>query len=150
MLKYVDTQVTFAEVPDEIALCVNISNCPCHCKGCHSAYLADDIGKPLDWGSLNALIYINNGISCVAFMGGDAEPKNINALARHVKTLGLKTCWYSGRDKLSPDIELENFDFIKIGGYKEKYGPLNRESTNQIFYRVEGGRLVDETWKFWR
>ena len=27
MLKYVDTKVTFAEVPNEISLCINISNC---------------------------------------------------------------------------------------------------------------------------
>ena len=47
MLKYVDTKVTFSEVPDEISLCISISNCPNHCKGCHSPYLAEDIGKPL-------------------------------------------------------------------------------------------------------
>ena len=47
MLKYVNTAITFAEFPDEISLLINISNCPCHCKGCHSAYLAEDIGEPL-------------------------------------------------------------------------------------------------------
>ena len=47
MLKYVDTKVTFAEVPDEISLCINISNCPNHCEGCHSPYLAEDIGTEL-------------------------------------------------------------------------------------------------------
>ena len=41
MLKYVDTKVVFAEVPDEVTLAINISNCPCHCDGCHSEYLAD-------------------------------------------------------------------------------------------------------------
>ena len=45
MLKYIDTKVTFAEVPNEISLCINISNCPCNCKGCHSSYLAEDIGN---------------------------------------------------------------------------------------------------------
>lgn len=149
-MKYTDARVTFAEVPDEIALCVNISNCPCHCKGCHSAYLAEDVGKPLDWGSLNALIYINAGISCVAFMGGDASPRDVDRLAYHVKKAGLKTCWYSGRDTLSGDIQLSNFDYIKTGGYREEYGPLNKRSTNQRFYRVENGGLVDETWKFWK
>ena len=28
MLKYVDTMVTFSEVPSEITLCINVSNCP--------------------------------------------------------------------------------------------------------------------------
>lgn len=27
MLKYLNTQVTFAEVPDEITLCINITGC---------------------------------------------------------------------------------------------------------------------------
>ena len=38
-MKYTDTQVTFSEFPDEIALCINISNCPWHCPGCHSPEL---------------------------------------------------------------------------------------------------------------
>ena len=46
MLKYVDTLVTFSEIPDEITLCINISNCPCKCPGSHSSYLAQDIGEP--------------------------------------------------------------------------------------------------------
>ena len=28
MIKYVDTLVSFSEVPNEITLCINISNCP--------------------------------------------------------------------------------------------------------------------------
>ena len=48
MLKYVNTMVTFSEVPDEISLCIEISNCKCHCKNCHSPYLPDDIGEELN------------------------------------------------------------------------------------------------------
>ena len=60
MLKYVNTAITFAEFPDEISLLINISNCPCHCKGCHSAYLAEDIGEPLDYIALTKLIIDSN------------------------------------------------------------------------------------------
>ena len=28
MLKYVNTLVSFSEVPDEISLCIGVSNCP--------------------------------------------------------------------------------------------------------------------------
>lgn len=155
MLKYVDTQVTFAEVPSEITLCINISNCPCNCPNCHSSYLAKDIGKPLDWGSLNALIHINHGITCVAFMGGDSSPEEVNKLAYEVKRIGLKTAWYSGREKLSKSIKLINFDYIKLGPYIEKYGPLNCKTTNQKFYEVihttmGTNKLYDITHKFWR
>ena len=69
MIKYVDTLVTFSEVPDEITLCINISNCICHCKNCHSSYLAEDIGEELTFKALDTLIKNNNGITCVAFMG---------------------------------------------------------------------------------
>lgn len=148
MLKYVDTQVTFAEVPDEITLCINISNCPCHCEGCHSAYLAEDIGKPLKWDNLNALVHINSGITCVAFMGGDASPADVDYLASKVKNLGLKTCWYSGRSELSPDIKLCNFDYIKLGPYIASKGGLNKPDTNQRFYQIVNRQMIDITSKF--
>lgn len=158
-MKYVDTKIVFAEVPDEVTLAINISNCPCHCEGCHSPYLAEDIGKPLNWSSLNALIHINHGITCVAFMGGDASPKQVNELAWHVKQMGLKTCWYSGRQELSKEIALENFDFIKLGPYIPSKGGLDSPSTNQRFYCIEdqpwydytvkGKCMRDITYKFW-
>ena len=44
MLKYVNTGVVFQEIPDEVTLAINISNCPCRCPGCHSHYLWEDIG----------------------------------------------------------------------------------------------------------
>ena len=48
MLKYVNTDVVFQEIPDEVTLAINISNCPCHCPGCHSRYLWEDIGLSLE------------------------------------------------------------------------------------------------------
>lgn len=159
MLKYTDTEVTFAEVPDEITLCINLSNCPCHCKGCHSSYLAEDIGTPLDEQELTSLIESNRGITCVAFMGGDAEPNEIHHMAMFIKELypRLKVAWYSGREELPSLIELNlhDFDFIKLGPYVEELGPLNTRTTNQKFYKVfhfSTGRceLIDITHKFWR
>lgn len=160
MLKYVDTRVVFAEIPDEITLAINISNCPCHCKGCHSSYLAEDIGTVLDGERLVNLIRENRGITCIAFMGGDSNPKEINDLAFCIGLLSeypYKVAWYSGRQELSKEIELENFDYIKLGPYIEEFGPLNKETTNQRFYKVhkkvvsgiEGYELEDETYKFW-
>lgn len=46
-LKYVEYAVTLEEVPTEICLTISISNCRFHCHGCHSAYLQQDVGKPL-------------------------------------------------------------------------------------------------------
>lgn len=152
MLKYVDTAVTFAEVPYEISLCINFSNCPCHCHGCHSSYLAEDIGKELSIHFLTEqLIPSNYGISCVCLMGGDINPIDINSYAAAIKKANpsLKVAWYSGRDELSPAINISNFDFIKIGHYNELLGPLQSPSTNQRFYMVDNtGQLIDKTIAF--
>ena len=151
MLKYVDAKVVFAEVPDEVTLAINISNCPCQCKGCHSSYLAQDIGTELTFSELRRLIKHNSGISCIAFMGGDSEPKRIDALASFVTNhYQLKVAWYSGRQELSNSIDLFNFDYIKLGPYKEEFGPLNSRTTNQRFYKVNGKELIDITNKFWK
>lgn len=136
MVKYVDTLVTFAEFPNEISLCINISGCPNHCYGCHSPYLAQDIGKVLNKESLFHLIEENKGISCVGLMGGDQAPATINWLAKCVKEQypELKVGWYSGKDKLSSEINLAYFDFYKVGPYIEEKGPLTNPNTNQRFY----------------
>lgn len=150
MLKYVDAKVVFAEVPDEVTLAINISNCPCQCKGCHSSYLAQDIGEDLSIERLTQLGTEAEGITCIAFMGGDADPKRINRLAKWVKEeLDLNVAWYSGRDTISNEINLENFDYIKVGRYDEFLGPLNSRTTNQRLYKVVGGKLFDITNRFW-
>lgn len=151
MLKYVDAKVVFAEVPDEVTLAINISNCPCQCKGCHSSYLAQDIGTELTFNEVRKLIKKNSGISCIAIMGGDAEPDKINTLASFIINHynSIKVAWYSGRQELSNHIDLCNFDYIKLGPYKEEFGPLNSRTTNQRFYKVNGKELVDITSRFY-
>ena len=151
MLKYINTKVTFAEVPNEISLCINISNCPCNCKGCHSSYLAEDIGNELNGNSIKELINNNKGITCICFMGGDSNPLEVDALAHFIKiNQPIKTAWYSGRQELSIGINLNNFNFIKLGPYIEDLGPLNSKTTNQRFYKIEEGKLVDITNLFWK
>ena len=150
MLKYVDTKVTFAEVPNEISLCINISNCPCNCKGCHSSYLAENIGNELNSNSIKELINNNKGITCICFMGGDSNPSEVDALAQFIKIyFPIKIAWYSGRQELSKDINLNNFNFIKLGPYIEDLGPLNSKTTNQRFYKIEENKLIDITDIFW-
>lgn len=165
MLKYVDTKIVFAEVPNEVTLAINISNCPCHCKGCHSSYLAEDIGTELTFEELLRLYSRNAGVTCISFMGGDSDPAYINKLAEVLKEgeLPVRTAWYSGRQELDKNINLENFDYIKLGPYMEEYGPLTRRGTNQRFYWVckaiheypdlkkeERYYIIDMTSEFWK
>ena len=151
MLKYTDTLVVFKEVPDEISLAINISNCPCHCPGCHTKKLWEDIGEVLDINSITKLIEKNKGISCVSLMGGDATPEDINTLASELKEKfpELKISWYSGKQDLSEKINLKYFDYIKLGPYIENLGGLDKPTTNQVFYKVgDNQELIDITWKF--
>ena len=156
MLKYVDSKVVFAEIPDEITLAINISNCPCHCEGCHSPYLADDIGEPLDLQHLTDLIDSSRGISCVCIMGGDANPSEVDDIAQDIKEYypKLKVGWYSGRQEVRGDIDLENFDYVKLGPYIKDRGPINCKTTNQVLLEVEVIQskvfTKDITAKFWK
>lgn len=158
MIKYLETLITFAEIPDEITLCINITNCPCNCNGCHSSYLSKDIGEELNNDVLDKLISDNSGISCIAFMGGDSSPKEINDLAKYVKDkYPISVAWYSGRQELSKDINLDNFDYIKLGPYIKELGPLTSKTTNQRLYQYGkffSDYTIDKCWrdityKFW-
>lgn len=156
MLKYFNSQVTFAEIPDEVTLCINITNCPCHCEGCHSPYLSDDIGLPLDLENLTYLIDSNKGITCVCIMGGDVNPSEVNDIAQDIKEYypELKVGWYSGKQEISKDIDLHNFNYIKLGPYIKERGPLNSKTTNQVMLKVDiiKGKVFikDITSKFWK
>ena len=157
MIKYYNAMVVFEEIPDEITLAINITNCPCKCKGCHSKFLWDDVGEILDSHEIDKLIENNDGITCVCFMGGDKNPRDVNKLARYiVDKYNLKCGWYSGRDELSEDIDLCNFAYVKIGHYDEELGGLDKETTNQRMYRVEEDQygehymMRDITYRFWK
>lgn len=153
-MKYVDVKVVFREVPDEITLAINISGCPVKCPGCHSSYLTQDIGTVLDSEALSNLIINNPGISCVSFMGGDADPSYVRELALWVKSNypKLKTSWYSGRDLARAEKVLDALDFVKVGPFIDEFGPLDWETTNQRFYAIrhtsEGPVLEDLTHRF--
>lgn len=160
MLKYIETLIGFSEIPDEITLCINISNCPCKCVNCHSPYLAEDIGEELTCFKLEELLKANKGITCVSFMGGDIDPGEIVGLAKYIKTFypGLKVAWYSGRQELPKHFNLEPFNFIKLGPYIEELGGLDSKTTNQKMYQRVNKEFddlylngfEDITYKFWK
>ena len=153
-MKYTNIETTFREVPDEVSLCINISNCPIHCKDCHSKFLWEDIGDVLTKENIEQWLGMKkySSITCVCFMGGDAEKEYVKTLASFVKSKGYKTCWYSGTIISTDEIFLfgEYFDFIKTGQCIEKFGPLNNKTTNQRFYSISGKTITDITEKFWK
>jgi len=153
MLKYVNTGVVFQEIPDEVTLSINLSGCPCHCPGCHSSYLWEDIGQPLTPSALDRLISdYESDITCVCFMGGDADPLYLNELAcyMHSAYSDLKVAWYSGRAKVPRGVCRDNFDYIKLGPYIRHLCSLKKRTTNQRLYKnCDGGGFIDITSRFW-
>ena len=153
MLKYVNTGVVFQEIPDETTLAINISGCPCRCPGCHSQYLWDDVGEPLTQSVLDDfVVQYGADITCLAFMGGDADPLEVNRLARYVheRWPQLRVAWYSGRLRVPSAVRKQDFDYIKIGPYIRHLGPLKKPTTNQRLYRRRpDGTFEDITSRFW-
>ena len=157
-MKVASFDIVFQEIPGEVTLALNLSNCPCHCPGCHSPHLADDIGEPLNEDLLNGLLARYGAmITCVAFMGGDAEPEEVDRWAEYIKDSGLKTAWYSGRptypntpkNQIIPNTP-NPFDYVKLGPYIESLGGLKSPTTNQRLYKRVGNEWQDITSSFWK
>lgn len=174
MLKVASFDIVFQEIPGEVTLALNLSNCPCHCPGCHSKHLAEDIGEVLDEALMDGLLARYKGlITCVAFMGGDAAPDEVLRWAEYVKSQQLtarsdlqqlKTAWYSGRPALPDSLTAKRsysdngltalavlqrsgltYDYVKLGPYIESLGGLKSETTNQRFYKRVGEEWSDIT-----
>ena len=142
--------MVFQEVPGQVTLALNISQCPNRCPGCHSPHLQEDIGYELDEALLDSLLdRYGRDITCVCFMGGDGCVRQVMQLAAHVHAYGLLTAWYSGRQQLPDGFSCECLDYVKLGPYIEGRGSLNNPNTNQRMYRIESQQLIDITPSFW-
>lgn len=146
MLKCYSYDIVCQEIPDEISLAVNISGCPNRCPGCHSPWLWEDEGEPMTDEFIECLIgKYSAAVTCFCFMGGDAEPAEIERIARHIRTEfpHIRTAWYSGQESIPEGFDISTLDYIKIGPYKEALGGLKSPDTNQRLYRIaENGSMT--------
>ncbi|MDR0427990.1 MAG: anaerobic ribonucleoside-triphosphate reductase activating protein [Dysgonamonadaceae bacterium] len=152
MLRLANYDIVFQEIPGETTLALNLSNCPNCCKGCHSPHLMEDKGEVLNEKTLSGLLEkYGQAVTCICFMGGDASPQEINHLADFIRQRTqnkLKTAWYSGKQHFPKECFLRNFDYLKLGPYIEELGGLTSSETNQRFYRIANGKMIDETFRF--
>lgn len=147
MLRLVSYDIVFQEIPGEVTLALNLSGCPNRCPGCHSPHLQREIGEILDEAVLEGLLgSYGSTVTCVCFMGGDAEPGRVAEMAARVRRFAgnnLKTGWYSGKNEFPESVDIDRFDFIKLGPYVKALGGLDSPDTNQRLYRIENGEKID-------
>lgn len=147
MLKYLTYSIVLQEVPDEISLALEITGCPHQCPNCHSPYLRKHVGIELTEDKIKQLIDSNPDVSCICLMGGDSEHSDIVRIAKIVHNHNKRIALYSGDDEIDDSL-VPYLDYYKIGSYQEDLGPLNSKTTNQIFYKIIEGNLIDITHRF--
>lgn len=151
MLKCASYDIVCQEIPDEITLAVNISRCPNRCHGCHSPWLWEDQGEEMTTEMLSDLIgKYSAAITCFCFMGGDAEPDEVQRIAGWIRHRypKIKTAWYSGKAELPDGFDISLMDYIKLGPYIQALGGLKSPDTNQALYRITpDGEMVRITLK---
>lgn len=160
-LPVINISVSLNEIPNHIAVAVELGNCKQKCHGCHSEWLSIPLPKK-SWMELETLMYqinkqVKRGADAIVLMGGThngvstAELIEAINILSHYAPIGL----YSGLPEkaevhkrlMSADVKLS---WLKVGNYDAKCGDLTSPNTNQHFYQKNGkGTWEDITFLFW-
>ena len=150
---YAGVGISELEIPNQKSLVIYISECQNKCTGCHTPYLHQRYGDLLKENFEDIFNLYYNYFDVLCIMGEGKCTKEVqeeiqyycNYSHNHNKQFAL----YSGRDCEIEDW-MKDFDFIKVGAYKEEYGPLTIATTNQILYKKENNSFINITAKFWK
>ncbi len=142
-MKFQETTISLQEVPGEISLIFQISECPHRCSGCHSPELWTGKGVELTSEHLLKEIGRYSGlITCVCFFGGEWEGNYLIRLLKIVREAGYKTCLYSGAVSVSQEIQ-KHLNYLKTGPWMEELGGLHSITTNQRFINLDNGKCLN-------
>lgn len=157
-LPVLDVSVSLNEIPDHVAVTIELGNCKQGCEGCHSPWCSEKL--PYDmWTDLELLMYkvnkqIKQGANAIVIMGGthnDIEPAHL------IEAINVLSCYapvglYSGLpDKCVLHSVLminSKLTWLKTGSYHEEYGGLDNPNTNQKFYVKKENEWEDITQVF--
>lgn len=146
MLKFYSKQVVFQEVPNEISVSFSIAGCPLKCPGCSwKTAISSMIEKELtDEYYCKALREYKNLASCVLFYGGEWDKQDLINKLKIAKSLGYKTCLYTGLifEKVDKDI-IQELNYIKTGPYIASLGGLDSPTTNQRLVNLETNEVLN-------
>lgn len=136
-MKYLEKQIVFREIPQEISLSYLVTGCPGRCPGCHSA----DSWNPDRGNTLTAEVLLQDlekyrkAITCVLFMGGEWEELTLIHLLKICRDQQIKTALYTGADDVSEDLKA-HLDYLKTGSYRQDLGGLDSPLTNQTLWHL--------------
>ena len=142
-MKFYQHTVVFNEIPNEVTLVFEITNCPHHCEGCHSPHLWEDVGRELtkkffiDTCEKYATLITN-----VAFFGGDQHEPELLQFLELCQAIGIKASLWTGATSVSDEIK-SKLHYLKLGHYDPKFGGLDVKGTNQVLLNVKTGEAVD-------
>ncbi len=149
MLNAFEPRVVLQEVPGEVSLAWLVTGCPLACPGCHSQDSWDPAAGTLltperlqDW-----LTRYQGLLTCVLFFGGEWDRDALLPLLRLAREQGLKTCLYSGRDRVSQTLMAE-LDYLKTGAWVTHLGGLDSRHSNQQLICLHSGESLNH--HFWR
>lgn len=139
MLYYTEFGLSPYEVVGEQSICIYVSGCRNNCRNCHyPALQLPDHGELLHAHFADIIALYGDQASCVCFLGegrGLSEERNeLVSYAEYAHSKGLKVCLYCGRDTVI-EAWMSQFDYVKLGSYREERGSLDMPTTNQRMYR---------------
>lgn len=143
-LKFANYTIGFKELPNEVSLIVELSDCENNCKGCHSPHLRGNYGTPVT--ELYSVISkYEKHITAICFLGhgGELQQDQFTRLLTNTKFLypNIKLGLYSGLDDLITRF-MPYLEYYKVGKYIEEFGGLESPSTNQIMYLLRNGSRI--------
>ena len=143
-MNYYNIQIVLQEVPGEISICFSICGCAIRCRGCHTPNLWKETnGQYLSETIFQDTLRKYKGFaSCVLFMGGEWQEKELIYFFKYAKKEGYKTCLYSGEEKIENEIQ-QNLTWVKTGKWKKELGGLDSPTTNQQFIEVQTNKNLN-------
>ncbi len=141
-MRCLNTSISLQELPGEISLIFEISNCPHRCPDCHSKELWGNVGSELTSELFQKVLYsYKDYISAVIFFGGEWD-NDLVLFLKFVKSLNLKTCLYTGADDVNQILRNE-LDYLKTGKFISELGGLDSPISNQKFWDLKNNTLMN-------
>lgn len=143
-MNYLSCQITFREIPDEVCLSILVTGCPLRCVDCNSK----DSWRQDNGFVLNETTFVEilqkkqNWITCVLFLGGEWNKKELIQFLEITKSKKLKTALFTGLTEVDQDLK-NHLDFLKTGPYIKSLGGLESPKTNQKLIHIQTGKKIN-------